>query len=142
MADTPKAGTIQLPGVDFAELARHAIAQKITEAMVGADDQIRAICAAALAVKVDCEGKIDTYNAKTPYVEYLTGQLIRKAAADALKKNIDALAPAIEAEVAKALKASAKDTAHALTASFLDSCKKDYLLRGVEVKFNIRDPRS
>lgn len=134
-------GSIEIPGLDFGELARHAIAQKITEAMVGADDAIRAICAGALAVKVDSEGKVGGYRADIPYVEYLTGQLIRKAAHEALTKRIEELVPAIEREVEKALRASVKETAQALTRSFVDRAKDKHAVN-CDVKFTIRDPRA
>ena len=72
---------IEMPGVDFAGLAREAIAAKLTNALVGADDAIVKIVASAMERKVDGRGNVSGYNYenKTPYVEWLAEDLIRSA---------------------------------------------------------------
>lgn len=52
---------IEMPGVDFAGMAREAIAAKLTESMIGSDDAIMKIVAAALTTKVNERGDADYY---------------------------------------------------------------------------------
>lgn len=100
---------IQIPGVDFNKLAQEAIAHQITKAMVGADVMVNATIAEALSRKVDSEGKPSTrgYGVEMPFIQWVAEDLVRSAVRKALAAKIDEMRPAIEASVAKALRAQA-----------------------------------
>jgi hypothetical protein len=112
---------IQIPGVDFAALAREAIAHQITKAMVGADASVNAIVVAALTRKVDERGGTSQYSSSntTPYVQWLAEDLIRSAVKQVLVEKIAEMRPRIEAAVAKGLKDSAGSIATGLVDSFV-----------------------
>jgi hypothetical protein len=131
---------IDIPGVDFAGLARQAIAEKLTEALVGADDAIRKIVGAALTQKVNDRGQISQYSSdnKVPYVEWVAGEMIRAAAHQVLQAKVDALRPAIERAVEANLKQNAKAIAQALTGAFITASKDRYTV-GVHVSFSARE---
>jgi hypothetical protein len=128
---------IELPGVDFAGLAREAIAAKLVEAMVGADDAIRKIVAAALAQKVTERGVVDTrynYENKTPFVEWLLQDLVRAATLEIIKAKVDKLRPSIEAEVERQLLKQGKPIAKLVCEQFLAQAKSGY---GVKIDVGI-----
>lgn len=136
---------IDLPGVNFEEMARTAIAAKLSEALIGADDITGKIVAAALTQKVNKSGVVDqrySYENKTPYVEWLFQELIRGAVKDVLKQRIEEMRPALEKEIFSALKRDTKSLAAALTNSFVSSAKSGYALQTnivVDVKLNRGD---
>lgn len=119
---------IEMPGVDFAGMAREAIAAKLTEALVGADDAIVKIVASALTTKVNERGNVDnySYNNKTPFAEWLAEDLIRSATKEVLAKKVEALRPAIEQQVEKALQKNTKSIAVSLTESFIRNAAAGY----------------
>ncbi len=84
MSEPAASMKIDIPGVDFAGLARTAIAARLTEALVGADDAIRTIVG---------QGKIGPYSSDntTPYVEWVAGELVRQAALQVLQTKVEAL---------------------------------------------------
>lgn len=96
---------VEIPNADFEKLAREAIASKITEAMLGAPEITMKVVAAALSTKVDSSGAIGRYSTdnKTPYIEWLLRDLIRRSATVALQKHVAEMQPAIEAAVAAQL---------------------------------------
>jgi len=140
----PEAATmkIDIPGVDFGALARQAIAERLTESLVGADDAIRKIVVAAMQVKVGSDGKVGTYASHndTPYVEWLAQDLVRQATRAVLARKVEALRPAIERAVEDALKSSLKAAAKALTEAFIASARNSYTV-DVGVTFKERAPR-
>ena len=119
---------IDLPGVDFAGLAREAIAAKLTNALVGADDAITKIVATAMMMKVDDRGNVNNYSYenKTPYVEWLAQNLIRGAAMQALQARVETLRPAIEGLIEKQLSKNAKTIAITLSDNFIKQAKAGY----------------
>lgn len=112
---------IEMPGVDFAGMAREAIAGKLTEALVGSDAAIQGIVAAALTSKVDSRGQTSQYPSdnKIPFVEWLAHDLIRKAALQAVQSKVETLRPAIAKQIEAQLSKNAKSIAVALTDSFI-----------------------
>ena len=119
---------IDIPGVDFGALARQAIAERLTEALVGADDAIRKIVVAAMALKVGGDGKVGNYSSMndTPYVEWLAHDLVRQATRTVLAQKIETLRPAVERAVEEALRKSIKPAAQALATAFIASAKSSY----------------
>lgn len=136
MGEQPKLN-IELPGVDFAGLAREAIAAKLTEAMVGADDAIRKIVAAALVQKVNERGIVNersSYENKIPFIEWLLQDLVRSATLEIIKAKVDRLRPSIEQEVERQLLKQAKPIAKVVCEQFLAQAKSSY---GVTISVGI-----
>lgn len=119
---------IEMPGVDFAGMAREAIAAKLTEAMIGSDDAIVKIVAAALTTKVNNYGNVSSskWENNTPYAEWLAGDLIRAATKAVMAEKVAALRPAIEAQVEKALTKNTKSIAVSLTDTFIKQASSGY----------------
>jgi hypothetical protein len=133
-AQAPKQSlTIDMPGVDFAGMARDAIAAKLTEALVGADDAIIRIVAAAMEQKVEGNGQPARYSdhRNTSYVEWIAQDLIREATKQALKDRVERLRPALEAQIERQLSKNVKSIAASLTESFIRQAIAGY---GVNVK--------
>lgn len=133
-AQTPAKSSlsIDMPGVDFAGLAREAIAAKLTTALVGADDAITRIVVAAMEQKVEGNGSPSRYTShnSASFVEWLAQDLIREATKQALKARVEKLRPALEAQIEKQLSKNTKSIAAALTESFIKHATAGY---GVEV---------
>lgn len=128
-AQTPKQSlTIDMPGVDFAGLAREAIAAKLTEALVGADDAIIRIVVAAMEQKVEGNGSPSRYanHNSDSFVEWLAKDLIREATKQALKDRVEKLRPALEALIEKQLSKNVKSIASSLTESFIKQAIAGY----------------
>lgn len=119
---------IEMPGVDFAGMAREAIAAKITEAMVGAEAQIATIVAAAMAQKVDGRGMVHQYPSenKTSYIEWLAADLIRAATKEVLAKRVEALRPSLEKQIERELAKNTKSIAASLTQAFIRNAQNGY----------------
>ena len=131
---------IDLPGVNFEEMARTAIATKLTEALVGAEDVTSKIVAAALAQKVNSHGVVDqsySYENKTPYVEWLLREMIREAVKDVLKERVKEMRPALEREIFTAMKANTKGLAAALAESFINKAESGYSIQ-TDIKVNVK----
>lgn len=124
--------SIQMPGVDFAGLAREAIAANLTKALVGNDDAIVKIVASAMERKVESNGQPSTYASSygIPYVQWLAEQLIREATKQALQERVEKLKPAIQAQVEKQLAKNVKAISASLTEAFIKQATAGY---GVEI---------
>lgn len=119
---------IDIPGVNFEQLAREAIAARLTEAMVGADDAIRKIVVAAMEQKVTESGQTPrhSYEGKLPYIEWLAQELIRKAALDVMKTKMAQIQPVIERAIEAELKRGARNTAKLLAGSIAKQAASGY----------------
>lgn len=127
---------IDLPGVNFEQMAREAIAAHLTEALVGADETVKKIVVAAMTQKVNEKGHRDNYdyNNKYSFVEWMAQDLIRQATLDVLKTKVEALRPAIEKAVESELKRSVKEASKALTESFISTARHGY---GITVNLGV-----
>src|SRR3990167_7067770 len=119
---------IDIPGVDFRAMAQSAIAQRLTEALVGADDAIRKIVVAAMGTLVSENGRQSgySYENKIPFVEWVAQDLVRAATKEVLEKKVERLRPAVEQAVEAALKKSIKPAAQALTENFIAHVKSGF----------------
>lgn len=119
---------IEMPGVDFAGMARDAIAAKLTEALVGADDSIRRIVVAAMEQKVEGNGQPARYgdSRNSSYVEWLAQDLIRTATKTALAARVEKLRPSLEAQIEKQLSKNIKSIATSLTEAFIKQASAGY----------------
>lgn len=123
---------IEMPGVDFAGMARDAIAAKLTESLIGADDAIIKIVVHAMTQKVSDRGIVSNYSHenKTSFVEWLAGDLIREATKTILQDRVAKLRPALEAQVEKQLAKNVKSIATSLTEAFIKQASNGY---GVQI---------
>lgn len=139
MANETAAMQIQIPGVDFGGMAQQAIAAKLTEALVGADDVIRRIVAQAIATKVNDKGEVDRHDSynRTPMIEWLAQDMIRKAVLATLQSRIAAMQPEIEKAIEVEMKRTTKTIAKALATAFVERSKNQYGL-SAEIKLNIK----
>ena len=121
MADASKV-EIGIPGVDFAQMAREAIAGQLTQAMAATPEMIQRIVASALTQRVDSDGRArNGYGGDKTFIEWVTEDLIRKAVIEMFKVRIEELRPAIEKAVAAEMKRSAPAIAKALVASYAEN---------------------
>jgi hypothetical protein len=108
-------------------LVRTTLQTKIISALKDAPEAIEAMIEAALSKPVDEHGGRPTgYGTKVPYLEYLTGEIIRNAAAVAIRKVVADMEPQIDAAVRKRL--TADDVAKALVETALGVTKEDWRL--------------
>jgi hypothetical protein len=113
---------IGIPGVDFAQMAREAIAGQLTQAMAATPAMIQRIVATALTQKVDSEGRArNGYSSDKSFIEWVTEDLIRKAVVEMFKTRLDEMRPDIEAAVAREMKKQAPAIAQALTKSYVEN---------------------
>lgn len=113
---------IGIPGVDFAQMAREAIAGQLTQAMAATPAMIQRIVAAALTQKVDSEGRPrNGYGSDKSFIEWTCEDLIRRAVIEMFKARLEELRPEIEEAVAREMKKSAPALAKALTKSYSDN---------------------
>lgn len=125
---------IDIPGVDFAEMAREAIACKLNEALLGADDVVVKIVTAALTQKVNEKGVVgSSYENRIAYVEWLAHDMIRQATLEVMKAKAEEMKPALAKAIEAELKRGLKDTAKALANAFASQASCGWSLK-VEVK--------
>lgn len=115
---------------DINAIVRTTLQTKILAAVKSAPEAIDLMIKAALEKPVDpMTGKNDGYGGynKVPYLEYLTGEVIRDAVRTAVGKHIQELLPAIETAVHARL--TADDMARALTKAMVDATSKDWQIK-------------
>ena len=124
-AQKPASLSLELPGVDFQQMAREAIAGKLVEALTGADDVVGKIVVAAMSQKVSQHGTHSDYDYenKTPFIEWMAQDLIRGAALEALRTKVEAMKPVIVAAIEKQIKKDTKSIAKALAEGFVSNAK-------------------
>ena len=126
----PASMKIDIPGVDFEQMAREAIAVRLTESLIGSDEVIQKIVAAALTQKVNEKGVVgSSYDNKIPFVEWMAHDLIRQATIDVLKARAEALKPALEKAIEAELKRTTKNTAKALANAFAVNAVNSWSLK-------------
>ena len=119
---------IEMPGVDFAGMAREAIAAKLTEALIGADQAITRLVVAAMEQKVEGNGQPSRYpdSRNHSYVEWLAQDLIRAATKQALADRVEQLRPALEKQIEAQLSKNTKSIAASLTQAFIKQASGGY----------------
>lgn len=123
------AATIELPGVDFAALAREVIAVKLTESLTTSPEAVRSMVLAALGQKVNRENGQEpkSYDRDVcSWVEYVAADLIRQATKKVLAEKVESLRPAIEKAVDAELRRATKSIASALVESYANEAKSGY----------------
>jgi hypothetical protein len=126
---------VKVPGVDFAEMARQAIAGQLTAAMVKSDSMVQDIVATALTHKVDSNGSPGRgYSGDTPYIEWICRDLIAKVTKELIAERVEAMRPVIRKQLEKTIAKSVPALAEAFTESFIASTKQHHYLK-VDVSF-------
>ena len=128
------------------DLVRPVIEHKIHAAIIEALSQtgvnviLDQTIARVLAQKVNSEGKVDNYEHynKTPYVEYVCGQMIRDAVRSALKSWIENNQPLIDKQVDAEFKKRSKFLAQQFAAGMLDCVKTSWGIK-CDVTFQSQD---
>lgn len=135
----PSKVEMSIPGVDFAQMAREAIAGQLTQAMSATPAMIQKIVVAALTQKVDTEGRPrNGYGGDKSFVEYVCEDMIRKAVIEMMNKQLVEMRPEIEKAVARVMKSSAGTVAEALVKSYLENVGHSW---NTQIDFKIT-PRS
>ena len=135
------AASIEIPGVDFAELARQVIAVKLTEALSLSPEGMQQLVLSAMTHKVRSEdGQQPRYHGEhtVTWVEYVAGDLIRKATKEALAEKVDEMRPKIKAAVEAQLKRQTSTIAAALVDTYAQEAKNGYRL-SVSMQFQKND---
>lgn len=128
MANENSKIAVELPGVDFAEMAKQAIAGQLISAMTATPAMIQAIVAKALTQTVDTEGKPRSggYSSDKPYVQWVAEDMIRKCALDAMLVEFEKMKPEIEKAVKSEIRKSAPAIAKAVCAAYLNADQTRY----------------
>ena len=133
---------IQVPGVDFGEMARSVIAAKIAEALsVENTEAVHRLVMAALTTKVNAENGSEprSYDRNTvSWVEYVASDMVRKATKEALAEQVETLRPVIKKAVAAELKRNANSIAKALVDCYANEAKSGYRM-SVNMQFERHD---
>jgi hypothetical protein len=129
--------SVTVPGVDFAEMAKAAIAGQLTQAMVATPAMIETIVAAALTRKVDEHGNNPRYahDAKTPFVQWVCEDMIRAVTLEVFKAQVEAMRPQIEKAVVAEMKKSGPAIAKALVSAYVVESGQRY---NTTVSFNLK----
>lgn len=98
-------------------LVKTIIETRVIEGLKSAPEAIDALVKAAISQPVDRSGNFQGYGDKMPFLEYLTGQMIREAASVAVSKVIQEMQPTIEGNVRKWL--TQDRVAEAMTIAFV-----------------------
>lgn len=139
MAET-KTGTIALQGVDFAELAKQVIAEKVTEALtIGSGEAVRGLILGALTEQVGTDGVRSTYSSQNtvPWVQWVAADAIRKLTKQVVAERIGVLRPALEKQIEASLRANVKSMASQLAAAAAERIGRDWTTN-VDVSFKPR----
>lgn len=120
MATETQTAQLVIPNIDFVGMARALIAEKLTEALIGAPDMINKIVVGALTEKVDRDGNVSrhSFDNKYTFIELTLHKLLRAAVRDVVVARIDAMRPQIEDIVAQQLEGSHTEIAKFLASSF------------------------
>jgi hypothetical protein len=139
--DKMTSATIEIPGVNFEDLARQVIAVKVTEALsVGSSEAVQRLVMAALTRQVNPENGNEprSYDPKCSWVEFVAGDLIRQATKQVLTERVEAMKPAIKTMVEAELKRNTKSIASALVDAYAAEAKSGYRLT-VALAFKPKD---
>lgn len=106
------------------EMIKGIIEAQVIQALNSAPEAIEKLVKAALSRPVDASGKYDGYGNKMPYLDYMVGEEIRRAATDAVRKVVADSADKIEAEVRKGL--NSESIVASMTKSFTQAASENW----------------
>lgn len=109
------------------EILNAAIQAKVIEALNDNDEAINKLVLASLSVNVDNFGEVSKsgWDNKTPYLEWLVGREIRRAAALAVEKYVTDNIDQIHAKIEAALLADG-EISKTIAATFSDAIKQTW----------------
>ncbi len=128
---------IAIPGVDFAEMAKQAIAGQLTQAMTATPEMVQTIVAAALTRKVDENGNVPRYSGRDdrPFIQWVCEDMIRAVTLEVFKAKVEAMRPQIEKAVDAEMKKGAPAIAKALVSAYVVESGQRY---NTTVSFNLK----
>lgn len=106
------------------EMIKGIIEAQVIQALNSAPEAIEKLVKAALSRPFDASGKYDGYGNKMPYLDYMVGEEIRRAATDAVRKVVADSADKIEAEVRKGL--NSESIVASMTKSFTQAASENW----------------
>ena len=124
MADTTNKVSMELPGVDFAALARQVIAVEVSKVLSVPEASLNAMVIAALQQKVGDDGKPSNYNHNRTYVEWAAMNAIRGAVLSLLNARVEAMKPKLAELIEASLKRSAKAISITLSDDFVKAASR------------------
>ena len=123
MADTTNKVSMELPGVDFAALARQVIAVEVSKVLSVPEASLNAMVIAALQQKVADDGKPSSYANKT-YIEWAAMSAIRGAVLSLLNARVEAMKPKLAELIEASLKRNAKAISITLSDDFVKAASR------------------
>lgn len=122
---------------DIQSMVRTIIETEIVKALNTPEDTIEKLVKAALSRPVDRNGKLDGYGSTTPYIDWMIGEEIRRAAEQAVRRVVSESADKIEAQVRAGL--SSDSVVDAVVKSLVGAAAQEWR---ISVKFEAEDQRS
>lgn len=122
--------------MDQQSLIKTIIETQVIEALNTQPEAIEKLVKACLSEPVDSVGKRDGYGQKYPYLDWMVGEEIRRAAREAICKVMADYAPRIEAEIRKGL--SSDSVVAALTTAFVGAASQQWK---IDVRFVVDKDR-
>ena len=108
--------SVELPGVDFAALARQVIALEVSKALSLPKEAVNNLVAAAMQEKVDEQGKPSRYGDGKTFIEWAARSAIRDAVLDVIKTRVESMRP----KIAELIEAQLRKNAKAMSVIFTD----------------------
>lgn len=121
------------------ELIRGIVTKQVTAAMLtamgGREEFLEKIVTTVMTMKVNAEGKVDSYRNDFQWLDVMVRKMIQEAAVTAIKAWITNNQPAIEKTVQKGFQGQTKQMATAFTAGLLKAIETKWQFQ-VNVTFN------
>jgi F0F1-type ATP synthase membrane subunit b/b' len=136
-----EAATIKIDNSLIEGIIKAEVVAAIGKALGSRDEMIQSVVAGALAIKVNGEGKPDSYayrNSKT-YLEWFVEKTIRESAGEAIQEYMNEIKPKMRAELVRQLKKSQSidSIASALVLGLERSIESEYYMN---VSVNLHSP--
>lgn len=113
---------------DIEAILRQQLQTRIIEVLQGTPEMIEAMVKAALSKPVDPHsGRPDGYGTRIPYLEYLTGEVIREAARKSVMSQIEEMREQIDGIVREHIKGD--DFVKAISSAFLKAAEDEWRIR-------------
>lgn len=114
----------KMADTEIEALVRTTLQTKIIAAFKDTPTLVDTMVQAALSKPVDKEtGRVDGYGSKVPYLEWITGEMIREAARNSVREIVRGMSADIDAAIKEKLQSGA--LAEAMQAAFIKAAIDD-----------------